>query len=202
MLGAGAFGVARLARRAVQGDSILKADIRRTWDLVPGSSAKKVAVCSRSPGVHAVATLRFGQWLLRQRLLLRVPLEPLYQWQSYRVRTRWGIEIPRRVDIDEGLYIGHFGDIHVSAGAKIGKNCILSQGVTVGMSGTGEKKGCPELGDSVYISPGAKVFGKITVGDNVKIGANAVVHDDIPANSLVLLSPGYEVVPRKDVPAA
>ena len=201
MLGAGAYGAARLARRAVQGDSILKADIRRTWDLVPGSIAKKVAVCSRSPGVHAVATLRFGQWLLGQRLLVRAPLEPVYQWQSYRVRTRWGIEIPRRVDIDEGLYIGHFGDIHVSAGAKIGKNCILSQGVTVGMSGAGENKGCPELGDNVYVSPGAKVFGKITVGDNVKIGANAVVHHDIPADSLVLLSPGYEVVPRADAPA-
>ncbi|MDA8136956.1 MAG: hypothetical protein M0T82_20250 [Desulfobacteraceae bacterium] len=53
------------------------------------------------------------------------------------------------------------------------------------------------IGNNVYIGPGAKIFGKITIGNNVKIGANAVVYKDVPDNSLVVLSPGHTIIPRK-----
>ena len=62
------------------------------------------------------------------------------------------------------------------------------------MSGKGDARGVPEIGNNVYIASGAKVFGKIKIGDNVKIGANAVVYRDIPANSVVVLKPGFEIL--------
>src|SRR5262245_24284971 len=93
-----------------------------------------------------------------------------------------GIELPRPTSLGPGLYIGHFGGITISRHAKIGMRCSISQNVTIGVSGQGEKGGAPVIGDDVYIGPGARLFGKITIGDNAKIGANAVIHRDIPPN--------------------
>ena len=53
------------------------------------------------------------------------------------------------------------------------------------------------IGDNVYMAPGAKIFGKITIGNNVKIGANAVIHKDIPDNAVVVLDPGFKIVSFK-----
>ena len=69
--------------------------------------------------------------------------------------------------------------------AKIGKNCNISQGVTIGQSNRGKRAGVPVIGDSVFIGPGAKIFGAITIGNNVAIGANAVVTSDVPDNAVV-----------------
>ena len=102
----------------------------------------------------------------------------------------------KNIQIGEGFYIGHFGGITISYATKIGKNFILSQQVTIGISGKGEKRGCPIIGDNVYIAPGAKLFGKIKVGNNVRIGANAVVHEDIPDNATVVLDPGFKILER------
>jgi serine O-acetyltransferase len=116
----------------------------------------------------------------------------------YRQDRIWGIEIPRATSIGEGFYIGHYGGITISHKAKIGKNCSISQLVTIGVSGSGDKKGAPTIGDNVYIAPGAKIFGKITIGNNVKIGANAVVHKDIPDNAIVVLNPGFSIISYRD----
>ena len=62
----------------------------------------------------------------------------------------------------------------------IGDNVKINQHVTIGGSG---EKGCPVIGDNVYIGSGAKVLGGIRIGNNVKIGANAVVISDVPDNS-------------------
>lgn len=97
-----------------------------------------------------------------------------------------GIQIPPNVDIGPGLYIGHFGEIIIGGPTKIGKFCNISQGNTIGIAGRGEKRGIPEIGDFVYIGPGAKVIGKIKIGNHVAIGANAVVTKDIPDNSVVV----------------
>jgi serine O-acetyltransferase len=173
---------------------MLKNDFRRTYDLASGSKIKKLVSCYRSPGVHAVITLRFGQWLLKQNVIIRMLLSPTYLFHYHRIKSKWGIEIPRTAEIGEGLYIAHFGGITVSPSAKIGKYVAISQQVTIGVSGQGEKKGCPIIGDNVYLGPGAKLFGKITVGNNVKIGANAFIHKDIPDNSIVVLDPGFKIL--------
>src|SRR5689334_9732400 len=76
------------------------------------------------------------------------------------------ISIPPDCEIGEGLYIGHFGPIILNSGVRIGRNCNLSQGITLGLAGRGEKRGCPTLGDRVYVGTNAIIIGKITVGDD------------------------------------
>jgi serine O-acetyltransferase len=173
---------------------MLKKDILRTSDLIPGSRLKKIIGCCRTPGVQAVIVLRFGQWVMKKNMILRVFLEPVYALLYDSIRIIWGIEIPREAEIGEGFYIGHFGGIIVSPDTIIGRNVNISHQVTIGVSGQGQNRGCPVIGDNVYIAPGAKIFGKIKIGDNAKIGANAVVHKDIPDNAIVVLAPGFKII--------
>jgi serine O-acetyltransferase len=101
-----------------------------------------------------------------------------------------GISIPAGTAIGSGFYIGHFGGIVVSQKARIGRNCNISQGVTIGRANRGRNKGYPVLGDNIYIGPGAVIAGSVRIGDNVAIGANCVVTMDIPDNSVVVGVPG------------
>lgn len=172
----------------------LRADIRRTYELLEGGRLRRVVNCARTPGVQAVVAYRFGQWLERRFLLLRVVLEPFFVVAQFLVRALWGIELPRKARIGPGLYIGHFGGITVSPDTVMGEHCSISPGVTIGLSGQGERLGVPTIGDDVYLAPGAKLIGKIRIGSNVKIGANAVVYRDIPDNAVVALDPGFRIV--------
>lgn len=104
--------------------------------------------------------------------------------------TKYGISIPFKTNIGKGFYIGHFGTIIVSSKSTIGNNCNISQGVTIGVSVRGKNKGYPTIGNEVYIGPGAKIIGKIFIGNNVSIGANCVVTKDIPDNAVVVGIPG------------
>jgi len=174
--------------------SILRLDILRTSDLVQGGKLKKAIGCFRSPGVHAVVCLRLGQWLVEANLLYRILLLPVYFLYSHRIRSKWGISVDRHTKIGHGFYIGHFGGITVHGDAILGNNINISQEVTIGISGQGENRGCPIIGNDVYIAPGAKIFGKIKVGNRVKIGANAVIYEDIPDNATVVLAPGYKIL--------
>ena len=103
---------------------------------------------------------------------------------------KYGISISYRTQIGSGFYIGHFGGIVVNQKAIIGKNCNISHQVTLGVANRGERKGYPTIGDNVYIGPGAKLVGKIIVGNNAAIGANCVVTKDVPENGVVVGVPG------------
>lgn len=175
-----------------------KADFLRTYELTKGNVIKRIIACYRSPGLHAVAVYRFGHWVKKQNLFLRIFFEPLYMILFHRIRSKWGIEISRATQIGSGLYIGHPGGITISGLAKIGNNVSISQLVTIGISGKGKNRGVPVIGNNVYIAPGAKIFGKIQVGSNVKIGANAVVHKDIPDDVVVVLDPGFRIISYRD----
>jgi len=175
----------------------LWADILRTYEYLQGGRLRRTVNCLRSPGVQAVIVFRFGQWLDSQASLLKLVLQPIYFVLNGLVKIMWGIELPRSATIGPGLYIGHFGGITIAPGVVVGRNCDISQHVTIGLSGQGEKAGVPTLGDNVYIAPGAQVFGKISVGSNVKIGANAVIYKDIPDNAIVVLDPGFKIVSYK-----
>lgn len=107
-------------------------------------------------------------------------------WLLHRKKIRFGIDIPAKTAVGEGLYIGHYGGIVINGRSVIGKNCNISQGVTLGIVNRGEKLGVPVIGDFVYIGPGAKIIGKIKIGNNVAIGANAVVTRDVPDNAVVV----------------
>ena len=179
---------------------VLRADVLRTYEYCRGGRLRKTVSCSRSPGVHAVIVFRFGQWLLRRNILWRILLDPLYLVLNHFIQTMWGIELPRTATIGPGLYIGHFGGITISGKAVIGSGCNISQNVTIGVGGSAERKGVPVIGNNVRIAPGARIFGKITVGNNARIGANAVIHADIPDNAIAVLDPGFTIVSYVDGP--
>jgi len=127
---------------------------------------------------------------LRDKKCMRYLLYPFAKVFYLHYSFKYGISIPFTCSIGKGLYIGHFGGIVVHHKTVIGRNCNISHCVTIGTSARGERKGCPKIGDYVYIGPGAKIFGAITIGDNVAIGANCVVNKDIPDNSVVVGVPG------------
>jgi serine O-acetyltransferase len=101
-----------------------------------------------------------------------------------------GICLPAECEIGPGLYIGHFGPVIVHPRARLGANCNLSQGVTLGAKQSGAKAGAPTLGDRVYVGPNAVVIGAIQIGNDVAIGAGAVVLEDVPDRGVVVGNPG------------
>ena len=90
--------------------------------------------------------------------------------------VRLGFTIPKNV-FGPGLCIVHYGTIVVSPNAKVGSNCRLHPSTSIG-----DYNGAPTLGNNVYIGPGAKLFGDIVLGDNVAVGANAVVNRSFGSN--------------------
>jgi serine O-acetyltransferase len=107
----------------------------------------------------------------------------------------WHIAIGRHATIGPGFVIPH-GFVVIDGVTKIGKNCSISPWVTIGLAGrrkTGFDQRGPIVGDRVYIGTGAKVLGMITVGDDVRIGANSVVIDDVPSGATVVGAPARVV---------
>jgi serine O-acetyltransferase len=107
-----------------------------------------------------------------------------------------GISLPGGLEAGAGLYIGHFGNIIVSPEARLGRNCNLSQGITIGMAGRGERRGAPVLGDRVFVGVGAILLGPIHIGDDVAIGAGAVVTKSVPARAVVVGNPARVISDR------
>lgn len=94
-------------------------------------------------------------------------------------RTRKRIIIPKQTEIGYGLYIGHGGPIVINSTAKIGNNVNLSQFTTIGSN---ENKAAT-IGNNVYIGPNVCIVEDVKIGSNVTIGAGSVVTKDIPDNA-------------------
>lgn len=170
-------------------------DIKAQYDLYGGRSRLRRFLRSLlTPGVQTMITFRFGTWLISQSIGVRCLLHPVYAVMHALVLVFWGIDVERGATIGPGLYIGHFGGINISSAATIGSNCFISQSVTIGVAGHGDRRGAPHVGNNVYIAPGARLFGKITVGDDSKIGANCVIHKDVPAGATVVTTGGCEIL--------
>lgn len=169
------------------------ADARRYLDDAAFSIFYKKGLILRYFSIRKIPGLRFSFWMrLCHELRGKKTWLPLYGFAINRYNHyvyHYGISIPFNTHIDKGFYIGHFGCIIVSPAAVIGKNVNISQGVTIGKANRGNKTGVPIIGDCVYIGPGAKIFGAITIGNNVAIGANAVVTHDVPNNAVVAGAP-------------
>lgn len=127
---------------------------------------------------------------LASRPFFRLGLRHVISFKLARLEVRYGISIPYTTRIGPGLYIGHFGGIVINPEAVLGRNCNISHGVTIGQTNRGPRKGCPTLGDNVYIGPGAVLIGRIVIGSNVAIGANSVVTRDVPDHAVVAGIPG------------
>lgn len=113
-------------------------------------------------------------------------------WQKV-IEIVTGISIPASVEIGHSFYIGHFGGIILNAKTSIGNNCNLSQGVTIGVSGKGQNRGVPRIGNNVYIGANAVVAGNIVVGDNVLIAACSLLNTNADSNSIMLGVPAIKI---------
>ncbi len=164
------------------------ADLNR-YSVVLGRS-RWAAFCF-AQGAQAALVYRFGHWVYTSNS--RSPVISLLRvlhFVAFRLTEMFtGISLEPKAEIGPGLYIGHFGTIIVGSGVKLGANCNLSQGVTLGVDGRGERRGSPQIGDRVFIAPGAVVVGKITVGDDAAIGANAVVNRSLPDRAVAIGNP-------------
>lgn len=152
-----------------------------------------LATAYREPAFRVILLYRICRYLKRRSgLLARVAYLP-FGFLFRGAKIRFGISLPIETRVGPGFYIGHYGGIVINGRTHIGANCNLSQGVTIGQTNRGERQGVPTIGDNVYVGPGAKIIGGITVGDHVAIGANAVVTRDVPAQGVAIGIPARVV---------
>lgn len=170
-------------------------DVRRYAEYAGGRPLVQMLT---QQGLWALLQYRIAAALYRSGLprpLKRPLLVLAVAWQKA-VEVLTGISLPYSATIGPGLYIGHFGGIIVNGAAVIGEGCNLSQGVTIGVSGRGERRGVPVLGDRVYVGARATVAGRIRVGDDAVIGANSLVAEDVPPHVTVVGVPAKVVSDR------
>lgn len=164
-----------------------KADVNRYFNVT--KSGYRYFVWRDLPSLVAVLVYRYGHWVsLRKSKILRLSLYLIYALPCILVRMMTGIQIPKFCKIGPGLRIHHFGLLILNGGVRIGKNCTLRRGVVIGNLHGGDD--IPVIGDNVEIGVGAKILGRINVGNNAKIGANAVVVHDVPEGATVVGIPG------------
>jgi serine O-acetyltransferase len=118
--------------------------------------------------------------------IIRAPFAILYMFLSKFSQIFFGIYIGPKVQIGRRLTIEHFGGIIIHSNAVIGDDVIIRQGVTIGNKSMDAPLDAPTIGNRVSIGAGAKILGRVNIGDDVQIGANAVVIIDVPANSIAV----------------
>lgn len=136
-----------------------------------------------------------------------------FKYQSKLIRLTWGaahLVLSKLSEVFFGIYIGvsanigrrvqieHFGNIIIHGSSIIGDDCIIRQGVTIGNRQMNVPFDAPNIGSNVNIGAGAKILGKISIGDYVDIGANAVVITDVPAGHIAVGVPAQ--VKLKKIP--
>jgi serine O-acetyltransferase len=170
--------------------SRLRSDVQCILDRDPAArSTWEVLTCY--PGLHAIILHRFAHWCWTRGL----------KWLGRFVSmfSRWltGIEIHPGAKVGNGVFFDHAMGVVVGETAEIGDGCTIYQGVTLG--GTSLYKGAkrhPTLGKNVVVSAGAKVLGGFTVGDNAKVGSNAVVIKPVPEGATAVGIPARIIMPQ------
>jgi serine O-acetyltransferase len=169
----------------------IKSDISAVFENDPAARSWFEVVFTYS-GIHAIWWHRIAHWFYKHELFT------IARILSQTSRFITGIEIHPGAILGNRLFIDHGMGVVIGETCEIGDDVILYQGVTLG--GTGKEKGKrhPTIGNNVVISSGAKILGSFRVGDNSRIGANAVVLEEVPANSTVVGSKG-RIVKRDGV---
>jgi serine O-acetyltransferase len=171
--------------------SRIRSDIQCILDRDPAARTRWDVITSY-PGFHAVVLHRFahGCWNMGFKWLGR--------FISHISRGLTGIEIHPAAIVGERVFFDHAMGVVVGETAEIGDGCTIYQGVTLG--GTSLYKGAkrhPTLGKNVVVSAGAKVLGGFTVGDNAKIGSNAVVIKPVPAGATAVGIPARIILSKE-----
>lgn len=165
----------------------LREDVQVVFERDPAArSVLEVILCY--PGLHALWLHRIAHWFYRRRLYL------IARFISHFSRWLTGIEIHPGARIGRRCFIDHGMGVVIGETAEIGDDVTIYQGVTLGGTGKERGKRHPTLGNGVLVGVGAKVLGAITVGDNSRIGAGAVVVKPVPPNCTVVGIPGKVVI--------
>lgn len=129
--------------------------------------------------IIAIRWYRYGQHVDNLPSGLRKKIALKWYWFIFHmIEVFIGVSLPKSVEVGGGLRIHHFGNIFIHKNAKIGKNCVLRQGITLGNRYNDDF--APTLEDNVELGAYAQVLGGITLGKGCKVGAMAVVLHDIP----------------------
>ena len=112
--------------------------------------------------------------------------------------SKTGFQFPYNVNIGQGFKIIHWGRLIINEDVIIGKNVTVSSGVVIGKEFRGKRKGVPVIGDEVYIGANAIIVGKVKIGSNVLIAPNAYINNDVPSNSIVIGNPAIIIRDKID----
>jgi serine O-acetyltransferase len=148
------------------------------------------------PGFRAVAAHRFGAWRMKVPQPFRAPLSIVYRWMYRRCRNVYGIELDYTVKLGRRVVIEHQHGIVIHGNCVIGDECHIRQGVTLGNRTLEAIHDAPIVGRGVNIGAGAKVLGKVHLGDGSSVGANAVVLNDVPAGAIAVGIPA-KIIEKK-----
>ena len=161
----------------------LREDIASVFERDP-AARNTFEVITTYPGLHALLHYRLANWLWRKG----------FKWLARLLSTfsRWmtGIEIHPGATIGQRFFIDHGMGVVIGETAEIGDDCTLYHGVTLGGTTWNKGKRHPTLKNGVVVGAGAKVLGPITVGENARIGSNAVVTKEVPDSATVVGIPG------------
>lgn len=161
------------------------------------ATASRFEAALFSSGFHAIICYRFCHWLWKKKFKL------LARFLSQVTRFFTGIEIHPAAKIGFGFFIDHGMGVVIGETTEIGNNVTLYQNVTLGgtkvfnKNGKNLQKRHPTIGNNVIIGSGAQVLGPIIIGDDVKIGANAVVVKDVPACTTVVGIAAHQIEKNK-----
>ena len=131
-------------------------------------------------------------WILRERAKKDTHpfLHKYYYYRYKKLNEKFNAFIPLSTQIEGQPLLPHgIKGVHISKNAVIGKGCTIFHHCTIGSNTFGDSKhtGSPIIGDNVFIGAGAIIIGGIRIGDNVRIGAGCIVSDDIPDNATVVM---------------
>ena len=163
--------------------SRLRSDLRAITERDPASRGA-LETALTYPGLHALWAHRVAHQLWHRRLRF------LARWLASVARVFTGVDIHPAASLGERVFIDHAMGVVIGETAIVGDDVTIYQGVTLGGTSLTHEKRHPTIGDRVIIGAGAKVLGPITIGDDSRVGANAVVVNSVPPNSVVVGIPG------------
>ncbi len=167
----------------------LRRDLQAAKERDPAARSS-LEVALLYPGLHAVWAYRIAHRLwVGGRCFPARALSQFARWAT-------GIEIHPGATIGPGLFIDHGMGVVIGETAEVGEDVMMYHGVTLGGTTLSKGKRHPTVGNRVTIGAGAKILGPIEIGDDCRVGANAVVVKPVPANSVVVGVPG-QIVSRK-----
>lgn len=163
--------------------SYIISDINR-YKVEDNKSTLKVVLTS--PGLWVTINCRLRRYFIYsfKMPIFKQLINFILTITSFILKFMTCIELSPQTEIGRGLYMPHLGYIIINSNTKIGDNCTILQGVTIG-NNANNNQAVPEIGSNVYIGAGAVIMGKIKIGNNVAIGANSVVNKNVEDNLTV-----------------